>query len=220
MDLDILGTNNSFQKIKWKGGDVLTALRTQKNIEKKPGFFPFNHTRYIEVGFLEREAGLVADPLNPTLWTIVNENEKNKWGAKRGYRIIPSFSESEPELFTQHLMFGPWLNMKYHCAVTKRKDEETDGTSSIYDIRRPTDPRGGLLNMMNDENIRNEDLVAWVNAKFIHVPTSEDVPMTNGVDTGFVLKPFNYFDTTPTFDLPGHYHPKDNPYQKTRCYEP
>ena len=219
VDLDVLGTNNSFQRINWKGGDVLTALKTQTDIKEKPGFFPFNITRYIEADFLEKEAGLVVDPLNPAYWTIVNENEKNKWGVTRGYRIIPSFSESEPESFTKHLVFGPWLNMKYHCAITKRKDAEQYGTDSLNDIRRPMDPIGGLKNMLNDENIRNEDLVAWITAKFIHAPTSEDVPMTIGVDKGFVLKPFNYFDTTPTFDVPGHYD-SGNPYEKIQCYEP
>ena len=219
VDLDILGTKNSFQSINWKGGEVLTALNTQTDIKEKPEFFPFNITRYIETDYLEKEAGLVIDPLNPAYWTIVNENEKNKWGVKRGYRIIPSLSYSEPESFTKHLMLGPWLNMRYHCAITKRKETEQYGTDSLNDIRRPTDPIGGLKNMMNKENVRNEDLVAWINAKFIHAPTSEDVPMTIGVDKGFVLKPFNYFDVTPTFDLPGHYG-KGNPYDKIQCYEP
>ena len=219
VDLDILGTNNSFQKVNWKGGDVLAALKTQRNTQERPGFFPFNITRYIETEFLENEAGLVIDPVNPSYWTVVNENEKNKWGVKRGYRIIPTFSDSEPELITQHLMFKPWLNMKYHCAVTKRKDSEPYGTDSIYDIRRPTDPIGGLVKIMDDENIRNEDLVMWVTAKFIHAPTSEDVPMTIGVDKGFVLKPFNYFDVTPTFDVQGHYDIND-PYERLQCYEP
>ena len=219
VDIDILGTNNSFQKINWNGGDILSALRTQTNTQEKPGFFPFNHTRYIDVQFLEKEAGLIVDPLNPSMWTIVNENEKNKWGVRRGYRIIPSFFDGEPEAFTQHLVFGPWLNMKYHCAVTKRKETEQYGTDSLYDIRWPTNPRGGLSKMMDDENIRNEDLVMWVNAKFIHAPTSEDVPMTIGVDKGFVLKPFNYFDSTPTFDIPAHYG-KVDPYEKIQCYEP
>ena len=220
VDLDIMGTTNSFQKVNWKGGDILSALQTQKNTQERPGFFPFNYTRYIDIDFLEKEAGLVIDPLNPSYWTVVNENEKNRWGVNRGYRIIPSFSDGEPEILTQHLMFKPWLNMKYHCAVTKRKETEPYGTDSLYDIRRPTDPIGGLINSMDDENIRNEDLVIWINAKFIHAPTSEDVPMTIGVDKGFVLKPFNYFDTTPTFDVQGHYTASGEPYQKVQCYEP
>ena len=216
VDLDILGTHNSFQKVNWKGGDVLSALKTQRDTKNKPGFFPFNHTRYIEFEFLDKEDGLLIDPLNPSYWTVVNENENNNWGVKRGYRIIPTSSAGEPESFTQHLVFEPWLNMKYHCAVTKRKESELYGTESIYDIRRPTDSRGGLAKMMDDENIRNEDLVLWVNAKFIHAPTSEDVPMTIGVDKGFVLKPFNYFDTTPTFDVQGHYDASE-PYEKVSC---
>lgn len=219
VDLDILGTTNSFQKINWKGGDVVSALQTQRNTKEKPGFFPFNVTRYIEVNYLEKEEGLVIDPVNPSYWTIVNENEKNRWGVSRGYRLIPTFSDSEPALMTQHLMFKPWLNMKYHCAVTKRKDSEPYGTDSVYDIRRPTDPIGGLEKLMDNENIRNEDLVMWVTAKFIHAPTSEDVPMTIGVDKGFVLKPFNYFDVTPTFDVQGHYSSTE-PYEKVQCYEP
>ena len=220
VDLDILGTENSFEKINWKGGDILAALNSQINTQERPGFFPFNRTRYIETELLKNEAGLVIDPLNPSYWTVVNENEKNKWGVKRGYRIIPTFADSEPELITHHLMFNSWPNMKYHCAVTKRKDSEPYGTDSIYDIRRPTDPIGGLNKLMDGENIRNKDLVMWVTAKFTHAPTSEDVPMTIGVDKGFVLKPFNYFDVTPTFDVQGHYDGTGDPYERLRCYEP
>ena len=110
-------------------------------------------------------------------------------------------------------------NMKYHAVVTKRKDNEPYGTDSTYDIRRPTDPKGGLINIMNDEEIRNEDLVLWVNAKFVHIPCSEDSPMTMGVERGFTLKPYNYFDTTPTFDIKGHYKTKE-PHEKIQCYEP
>ena len=219
VDLDILGTNNSFQKINWKGGDVLTALKTQKDTKEKPGFFPFNHTRYIDIEYLENEGGLVLDTLNPSYWTVVNENEKNRWGVKRGYRMIPIFFAGEPELFTQHLMFGPWLNMKYHATVTKRKDSEPYGTDSIYDMRRPTDPIGGLMKILDGEEIRNQDLVLWIDAKFIHVPCSEDAPMTIGVDRGFALKPYNYFDTTPTFDINGHYTRRE-PHEKIQCYEP
>ena len=218
VDLDILGTNNSFEKVNWKGNDIITALNTQKETQEGPGFFPFNHTRYLEFDMLEAEQGLIIDPLNPSYWTVVNENEKNKWGVKRGYRIIPKYYDGEPEQFTEHLMFGPWVNMKYHCAVTKRKDEESQGTQSLYDIRQPHNPTGGIHKMLDSENIRNEDLVLWVNAKFIHAPTSEDVPMTLGVDKGFVLKPFNYFDTTPTFDVQGHY-TEENPYDNEACSE-
>lgn len=52
----------------------------------------------------------------------------------------------------------------------------------------------------DDENIRNEDLVAWVTVGLMHVPHTEDVPntATAGNTASFFIRPYNYFDEDPS----------------------
>lgn len=78
---------------------------------------------------------------------------------------------------------------------------------------------------INDEDIRDEDIVNWVAVGFNHIPTSEDMPMTVRVETGFLLKPFNFFDRTASFDMPQHTETLDNTLKESepsfdQCSEP
>ncbi|KAH3873522.1 hypothetical protein DPMN_036759 [Dreissena polymorpha] len=72
---------------------------------------------------------------------------------------------------------------------------------------------------LDDESIVNEDVVLWISEKFLHIPCAEDVPMTISVKRGFTLKPFNYFDSTPVFDLPAFYSDSVDPYDYQQCPE-
>ena len=65
-------------------------------------------------------------------------------------------------------------------------------------------PKHDLDSRLNKEEIVNKDIVNWVTVGFLHIPTTEDFPMTIRVETGFLLRPFNFFDKTPTFDMPQH----------------
>ena len=216
VDLDILGLENSMETLHWKGGSPLEALRTQTNITAAPSYYYLNTTRYIQYDLIEKERGYSLDPANPKYWTIVNENERNVWGVKRGYRIIPHSTSAEHLL--DHVMFKAWGHLQHNIAVTKRKDSEPYATDSLYDLSQPGQSFRGVGKMLDNENIRNEDLVLWVTEKFLHAPSSEDVPMTIQIHKGFSLKPYNYFDRTPTFDVPGHYDTQE-PYLLTPCLE-
>ncbi|KAL3871769.1 hypothetical protein ACJMK2_039747 [Sinanodonta woodiana] len=221
VDLDVAGRSNSLDIIRWKTGDVMTAVNSQTKITKKPLFFPFNYTRYIQYETILKEIGLVSDPLNPSFWTIVNENKRNRWGNKRGYRIYVSSNAAEkmPDL---HPPAIAWSHLKFQCAVTQQKDTEKYGTESLYDMHKPKNPLGGIDYMLDGEDIKNKDLVAWVTARFLHVPTSEDVPMTARVDSGFILKPFNFLDRTALFDMPQHVIDRMDivkPHELEPCYE-
>lgn len=217
VDLDILGTNNSFETIHWRTGSTLEGFQSQANITEKPGFFYFNHTRYLEHELLEHEQSFVSNPFKPKYFTVVNENENNFWGMKRGYRVIPhaAVAESMPE----HLMFDTWGQLQRQISVTKRKDSEQYATESWYGLQQPTLPGNGITHILNNETVRNTDLVLWVSEKFYHAPTAEDLPMTLSVHNGFTLKPHNYFDRTPVFDVPSHYSSFAEPYVIEPCYD-
>lgn len=113
---------------------------------------------------------------------------------------------------------------KYHCSVTKQKDSEKTITGS-YDLNRLNEPLVSIENYLDGESVVKQDLVNWINIGFLHIPSSEDVPMTVRAESGFWLKPFNYFDRTATFDMPSYVDTKDGsiksrpPKPKRACAE-
>lgn len=202
VDLDILGTANTMETIHWKTADVVTALRSQvPSVNDIPAYFLHNITRYLDYEFVENESAFRINMDEPKFWVVVNEEEKNKWGAHRGYQIKPLTTAAQT-LTDAHPALPALSFTKYHCSVTKRKEEE-QALTSTSDVNRLDKPIGHLEKMLNNEPIRKTDIVNWVTVGFLHLPTSEDVPMTNRVESGFMLRPFNFFDKTAVFDLPG-----------------
>ncbi|XP_070610227.1 amine oxidase [copper-containing] 3-like [Erythrolamprus reginae] len=129
-------------------------------------------------------------------------NSTNKWGHDQGYRIqMVSFSGDHlPESDPMELGIS-WG--RYKLAVTKRKENEPFSTS-IYNQVDPWNPPVVFADFINNESIVNEDLVAWINAGFLHIPHAEDVPntVTLGNVVGFFLRPYNYFDDDPSMYSP------------------
>ncbi|XP_045177368.2 amiloride-sensitive amine oxidase [copper-containing]-like [Mercenaria mercenaria] len=222
VDMDIIDKNNTFQIVKWKAGPVLEALKTQNpNITKAPEYFIYNETRYIEWENVQKEIG-IQDPSEQQFWLVVNEREKNKWGVERGYQIAP-LATGDQALKT-HPLLQALSFTKYHCAVTKRKEEEQTLTS-IYDVNRMEHAQEYLDKHINGESIVDDDIVNWVTVGFLHVPTTEDMPMTVKVETGFMLRPFNFFDRTSSFDMPEHAETRDGILRESepsfeQCSEP
>ncbi|KAH1176968.1 hypothetical protein KIL84_010670 [Mauremys mutica] len=89
---------------------------------------------------------------------------------------------------------------RYHLAVTRHHEKEAT-SSSPYAQHDPWQPAVDFESFIrNDENIENQDLVAWVTVGFLHIPHAEDVPntATPGNAVGFFLRPFNFFDEDPS----------------------
>ncbi|KAL4225054.1 tryptamine:oxygen oxidoreductase (deaminating) [Mactra antiquata] len=222
VDFDIIDKDNTFEIIDWKAGPQIEALKSQNpNITKVPDYFIYNETRYIQWNKVDKERG-IKSPDNQGFMLVVNEREKNKWGVERGYQIAPLATGS------QALKTHPLLNAlsftKYHCVVTKRKEEEQTLTS-IYDVNRMDQPKSSLDKQINGENILNEDIVNWITVGFLHIPTTEDMPMTVRVETGFMLRPFNFFDRTASFDMPQYAEKYDGSLKESepsfeQCAEP
>ena len=90
VDLDIVNEANTFKLVHWKAGDVLQALQTQNpDVQAMPSYFLFNQTRYVEWETVEKETRCNVDLINQKLWTVVNEDHKNKYRVSRGYQIVP-----------------------------------------------------------------------------------------------------------------------------------
>ncbi|KAG8565867.1 hypothetical protein GDO81_013007 [Engystomops pustulosus] len=141
-----------------------------------------------------------------------SSNATNKWGHPRSYRVqIVSFAgDYLPEESPVEKAMG-WA--RYKLSVTKRKDEEGE-SSSIYNQNDPWNPTVTFSDFINNEDIQNQDLVAWITVGFLHIPHSEDLPntATTGNAVGFFLRPYNYFDIDPSVNSPDgvFFHSKQN----------
>ncbi|KAG2443775.1 hypothetical protein HXX76_002119 [Chlamydomonas incerta] len=142
----------------------------------------------------EQNATLFINPDTPTYMVMVNEDAPNVHGYPRGYRI-------DHKSYTHSLIpDDAWIMqaasfMKYHVAVTARKEDEPTSTT-IFDQATPKEPVVRFEDYIDGDSVRQQDLVAWVSAGTWHIPVGEDAPNTPSTAhaVGFVLRPFNYFD--------------------------
>ncbi|KAM8947698.1 amine oxidase [copper-containing] 3-like [Pelodytes ibericus] len=193
VDLDVGGTSNSFTTQDMKFNPINIPWQPESKIQRPK----------VVREVLEKE-NKAAFKLNENMPRYVHfsSNTTNKWGHLRSYRIqLVSFAgEFLPEESPVESAMG-WA--RYKLAVTKRKEEE-QASSSIFNQNDPWSPSVKFSDFINDENIKQEDLVAWITAGFLHIPHSEDIPNTatpgNGV--GFFLRPYNFFDLDPSVYSP------------------
>ncbi|KAJ3094447.1 hypothetical protein HDU97_008044 [Phlyctochytrium planicorne] len=194
IDLDILGTRNSFEtiavelaesKFDWLlPGQELHQKRLVHNIPKTE--FGLQTLSFTEFG---------------THWKFINQDKKNKWGNNRGYRIMAANPiRNIVEKNTASLKNAQWS--KYFVAVTRRKEEE-QSVSETFNQNLPGKPVVDFDDFLNGESIVQEDIVAWVNLGNHHVPRSEDAPvtLTSASRSSIILTPFHYFDEMASRDL-------------------
>ncbi|XP_078124800.1 retina-specific copper amine oxidase [Sander vitreus] len=190
VDLDVLGVNNFFQT---------------KDMEYVNVSLPWMPDHYAMVPQLvekqlktEQEAALRYDTKTPRYLHIAS-NKTNRWGHHRSYRLqVFSFTGDHlPESQAEERAMS-WA--RYKVAITKHKDLE-QFSSSLYNQNNIWNPAVDFSKYIEDnENIEDEDLVAWVTTGFLHIPHSEDIPntVTVGNGGGVLLRPHNYFDEDPS----------------------
>uniref|UniRef100_A0A8C6WUD1 Amine oxidase n=1 Tax=Neogobius melanostomus TaxID=47308 RepID=A0A8C6WUD1_9GOBI len=186
-DLDVAGVKNMFQT---------------KDMEYKNISLPWGLILHMPTLFSSQEAALRHGAKTPR-YLHVSSNQTNRWGHARSYRLqVYSFAgehlpESQPE---ERAM--SWA--RYKVAVTKHKDSERS-SSSVYSQNNMWNAPVDFSSFLQDnDNIHNQDLVAWVTAGFLHIPHAEDIPntVTVGNGGGVLLRPHNYFDEDPSIDSP------------------
>ncbi|XP_006006015.3 amine oxidase [copper-containing] 3 isoform X2 [Latimeria chalumnae] len=207
VDLDIAGTENSFvtRDMEFETITVPWKSNQQKQIPKLT-------EKLLET---ENQAAFKLHSKSPR-YLLFASNKTNKWGHMRSYRIqtISFAGDHIPENTPEEAGMS-WG--RYKLAVTTHKDEELT-SSSVYNQNGPWNPAVNFASYINNENIKNKDLVAWITIGFLHIPHSEDVPntVTVGNGVGFLLRPYNYFKEDPsTFSSDAVY--IDNQQDPTTC---
>ena len=192
VDLDIAGESNRF-----------TTLDIELETVPNPWLNNVNKTQMkITESLKHRENETIQNNPNvPQYHLFHNINAKNHFGEARAYRILnraasPFIVENVPVARA-----AQWA--KYPIAVTKRKDTERRSTS-IFAQNDPWDPVVDFNDFLDDEEILDEDLVAWVTMGVHHIPGTEDVPSTPTTWNrySFFITPHNYFQECPTVSSP------------------
>ncbi|XP_036378263.1 amiloride-sensitive amine oxidase [copper-containing] [Megalops cyprinoides] len=191
VDLDLAGRENSFETMDLNYEELTNPWSPEHKIKQ---------SRLVRTQReKERNAAFRFGKKFPRYLHFYNPNKNNKWGHARGYRIqYNSHGHSVLPRGWREENGITWS--RYQLAVTRHRDSEAT-SSSIYTQNDPWEPVVSFEDYIrNNENIVNQDLVAWVTVGFLHVPHSEDIPntATPGNAVGFFLRPFNFFDEDPS----------------------
>ena len=192
LDLDVDGENNVLTEINPQigkntaGGPRKSAIVTEQNTVTT-----------------EQEAIQNFDP--STIRLLANPNRENKVGNPVSYQIIPYAGGTHP--IAKGAMFSKdeWLYnrvnfMDKQIWVTKYNPDERFPEGK-YPNRAKTDT--GLKEFTaNNESIDNTDNVVWMTTGTTHVARAEEWPIMPTEWVHAMLKPWNFFDQTPTLDLP------------------
>ena len=193
VDLDVGGRDNIYQTLNVERENITNHwFPDVYHIQKK--IVPVKLTS-------EQEALYKFNFEHPKYLLFSNPAKKNKWNVTRSYRI--QINNVMKQLYPDDwpvLKMAAWS--KYQMAVSKYKKDE-DRSSSIYNQNDPFNPAVDFDSFVRDnENIENQDLVAWVTMGVIHIPHAEDVPVTATAANmaQFFIRPYNYFDEDPSMN--------------------
>nr|XP_027193636.1 uncharacterized protein LOC113788373 [Dermatophagoides pteronyssinus] len=149
----------------------------------------------------EKEAAIKITDSRSIGYSIVADNN-TIYNNPRGWRAVPSVSWS-PHLLNHDLYNGPGAWAKYKIFTTVYKESELDATLP-RDNKFAADYAVSVENYISDdEPVKSADLVTWMSMNFMHIPASEDYPLTIpiGNTLSSMIRPFNWFLEDPTMDL-------------------
>jgi primary-amine oxidase len=172
---------------------------------------PYGNAFYAKSTLLttESEAQRVVDPMKGRFWKIVNPSVTNEMGYPVAYKLAPGenilpFSHPEASV-TKRAMYGT-----KHLWVTPYEPAERYPAGEYPNQH----PGGDGLPAWTqaDRAIANTDLVVWYTIGHNHVPRAEDWPVMPVSYVGFMLKPVNFFNSSPANDVPA------TPHQHHSCH--
>lgn len=187
LDLDVDGEKNSFTHM----NPVVQA--NHKGVRKS--------AMEIEMSTVATEQA-ASEKFDPsTIRLISNYNVENAMGNPVSYQLIPFAGGTHPIAKGANFSTDEWLFKRLNFMdkqiwVTKYNPNELypDGD---YPNRSTHDTGLGQFTA-NNNNIENQDLVVWLTTGTTHVARSEEWPMMPTEWVNVLLKPWNFFDQTPS----------------------
>ncbi|WP_419876181.1 primary-amine oxidase [Candidatus Pristimantibacillus sp. PTI5] len=190
LDLDVDGESNSV-------GEILPKAISVKNPE-----FARSEMITVEKTYkLEQDAIQKFDPDKIVL--VTNTSKENKLGYATGYQVMPYAGGTHPfmeePLFTKTdyvLKRAEFINNHIWVTPYKKEEQYSEGKYTAHN----KDTGLGLWTQQN-RSIENKDTVVWLTTGTTHVMRAEEFPIMPTEWVTAMIKPFNFFNETPTLDL-------------------
>lgn len=192
LDLDVDGESNSLMEINPK-------------VEKNQEGGPRKSVMVTEEKTVKTEQESIQKFDSSTIRLFSNLNKENKVGNPVSYQIIPFAGGTHPiakgALFSDDDWLFKRVNFMDKQLRVTNYDPDERYPEGKYPNRSKTDTGLGQYSADNG-SIDNTDNVVWMTTGATHVARAEEWPMMPTEWVHAMLKPWNFFDRTPTLDLP------------------
>jgi len=146
----------------------------------------------------EQEGARNTAPKDSRFWKVENRGRSNRLGWHPAYKLMPG-----PNVAPMHQPGSPFMRRAGFVAhdlwVTAYDPDELHAPGQ-YISQNEGGP--GLPEwMQKDRNLVDTDVVLWHTVGVLHLPRPEDFPVMPVEYTGFMLKPFGFFERNPSIDL-------------------
>ena len=146
----------------------------------------------------ERQAQTKMDASKPALLVFSSEDKDNAMGYPSAYQVM--MPNIDPLVPVSDATFQRAYFVQNNLWVTRYKRPEIFAAG--MQAMQSASWLGLPEYIFDNENLENEDLVAWVTMGFHHVPMAEDWPVMPAKVDEIILKPRNFFDRNPAIGLP------------------
>jgi primary-amine oxidase len=160
-DFDILGTNNTVEVMSqvpttttypWSKGKVFNTMKLERSLVETEDDGKFNWG---------------SNNMNQVL--IINQDEKNKYGEYRAYRVLPYTGATHLTVENSTILKNSANWAGHDIMVTKRKDTEPKSTHRLNN-QDTENPPVDFSKFFDGESLNQTDLVLWLNLGMHHVP--------------------------------------------------
>ncbi|MET3288639.1 UNVERIFIED_CONTAM: primary-amine oxidase [Brevibacillus sp. OAP136] len=193
LDMDVDGMKNSV--VEWKPKAEPIADKSS----------PRRSEMVVKVKTYDKEQDAIQKWDPDKIVLVTNPSKSNKQGYPTGYQMIANAGSSHP--FAQDPLFTeddwPLQRMQYatkHIWVTPYQKNELYSEGKY--VNQNTEETGLGKWTQQNRPIGNTDDVVWLTTGTTHITRAEEWPIMPTEWSSILIKPFNFFDRTPTLDLP------------------
>jgi primary-amine oxidase len=186
LDVAIDGNRNTVEEV-----DVVGVPMGEKN--------PYGNAFTYTATPIETEGGRMADNLTGRTWHVLSNERVNYTGAPTQYQLVP---QGTPVLMAQpeSAVAARAAFATKHAWVTKHEPNEIFPAGTY-----PNQHAGGAglpEYVAGGDSVLDADIVLWHTFGPTHIPRPEDWPVMPVDYSGFLFKPYGFFDRNPALDLP------------------
>lgn len=187
LDMDVDGAKNRF-------------VRNHYELEKLPESHPRGYVYVIreDSPVSERTAQFSHHPGKVQRFRIVSSERENRVGNPTSYEVLlggrAAYILPESEWYSKRANF-----LRRDIWVTPHNPDERYAGGDFVFAGRGDDGLDVWTRL--DRDVRDRDVVVWVNIGMNHFTRSEDMPVMPTIWKSFTLRPFNFFDRNPALDL-------------------